>query len=89
MSFDKGCFLGQEAVAKVRNLGHPRRVVIGVEAEATLSAGDPVLIDGEEAGTITSAAVQGGRSVALARVPWRHREGSFTARDGAPLRRRG
>ena len=25
VSFEKGCYLGQEAVAKVRNLGHPRR----------------------------------------------------------------
>src|SRR5439155_15697369 len=24
VAFDKGCYLGQEAVAKVRNLGHPR-----------------------------------------------------------------
>ena len=46
VSYDKGCFLGQEAVAKLRNLGHPRRVLVALESEAAVAVGDPVLVDG-------------------------------------------
>jgi len=77
VSFDKGCFLGQEAVARVRNLGHPRRVVVAVQANGVLSAGDPILCGDDEAGTITSAAVIDGSAYAMARVGWQWRAGPF------------
>ena len=35
----KGCFLGQESVAKVRNLGHPPRVLRHLRADAPVGAG--------------------------------------------------
>jgi folate-binding protein YgfZ len=82
VSFDKGCFLGQEAVAKVRNLGHPRRLLLPVEADAPLGRGDGVYSDGTVVGTITSA--DGTR--ALAKVRWASREGPFRTADGAELR---
>jgi tRNA-modifying protein YgfZ len=44
VSFGKGCYLGQEAVAKVRNLGHPRRLVLRLRAGGPVSPGDPVLV---------------------------------------------
>jgi folate-binding protein YgfZ len=54
----KGCYRGQETVAKVHNLGHPpRRLVLlhldGSEG-ALPGAGDPVLLDGTPVGRITS-----------------------------------
>ncbi len=42
----KGCYLGQESVARVRNLGHPPRVVLGVRAETPLRPGAPVRSNG-------------------------------------------
>lgn len=88
VSFEKGCFLGQEAVAKVRNLGHPRRVLLAVESPGALRAGDEVVADGERVGSVTSATALGDRWIALARVSWDHRDAALAAPGGAELRRR-
>lgn len=85
VAFDKGCYLGQEAVAKVRNLGHPRRLLLPIEADAPVSAGDLVLADGREAGTLTSVAVVDGRSLGLARIGWAARVGPFLTAGGVAL----
>ncbi|HEY9275858.1 MAG TPA: hypothetical protein VIO63_01725, partial [Candidatus Nanopelagicaceae bacterium] len=56
----KGCYRGQETVAKVFNLGHPpRRLVLlhldGSSVELPKS-GSPVLLDGKEIGFIGTVA---------------------------------
>jgi tRNA-modifying protein YgfZ len=90
VAFDKGCYLGQEAVAKVRNLGHPRRLLLAFEAAEPVSAGDPVLTDGNEAGEVTSSTTPaGGPTLLLAKVRWDAREGPFQTALGVPLRPRG
>jgi folate-binding Fe-S cluster repair protein YgfZ len=57
---DKGCYRGQETVARVENLGHPPRRLVMLHLDGTpehLPAhGDPVLFDGREVGAVTSAA---------------------------------
>ncbi len=86
VSFGKGCYLGQEAMAKVRNLGHPRRVLLALEASrADVSAGEAVLVDGAEAGRVTSAAQLGGRTVVMAKVRWDRRDGPFLAASGTEM----
>ena len=77
----KGCFLGQEAVAKVANLGHPTRVVLSVDAAGPLSRGDEVLADGQEAGVVTSAWGDAG----LVRVRWEARDSALSTASGGPL----
>src|SRR5207237_9675744 len=74
VAFDKGCYLGQEAVAKVRNLGHPRRLVLHLAADGAVSPGDQVRSDGSEVGVVTSAAAHRDGSVVLARVRWEARD---------------
>jgi folate-binding protein YgfZ len=86
VAFDKGCYLGQEAVAKVRNLGHPRRLLLRFESEPGITPGDVVLADGREAGAITSVTEAGDRNVALARVRWELRAGPFRSAKGLELR---
>lgn len=86
VSFDKGCFLGQEAVAKVRNLGHPRRVLLRLEADRSLSPGDPIMANGDEVGRITSASGTEIGSVGLGRVKWDVRVGPFHTAGGEALR---
>jgi folate-binding protein YgfZ len=85
VSFEKGCYLGQESVAKVRNLGHPRRVVVHLSAGAPVSAGDPVEARRIEAGRITSAAEHDGRWWALAKVRWDARDAALTTTGGVSL----
>jgi tRNA-modifying protein YgfZ len=68
----KGCFLGQESVAKVRNLGHPPTVLHHLRAGPGIGAGMPVL-DGAAVvvGRVTSAAPhRDGGTVLIARVSW-------------------
>jgi folate-binding protein YgfZ len=58
---DKGCYRGQETVARVHNLGRPPRrlVLLHLDGSAarTPSPGDPVLLDGREVGALTSVAL--------------------------------
>ncbi|MQA05100.1 MAG: folate-binding protein [Streptosporangiales bacterium] len=57
---DKGCYRGQETVAKVHNTGHPPRRLVFLHldgsAETLPAHGDPVEHDGKEVGFVTSAA---------------------------------
>ncbi|WP_439692822.1 YgfZ/GcvT domain-containing protein [Curtobacterium sp. SP.BCo] len=57
----KGCYRGQETVAKVHNLGHPPRRVVLLHldgSDAVLPApGTPVALDDKEVGRLTASAV--------------------------------
>jgi folate-binding protein YgfZ len=58
ISFDKGCYTGQEFVARVhyRDAEPPRRLIrISFDESATISVGDPIVVAGDEAGAVTSA----------------------------------
>jgi folate-binding protein YgfZ len=85
VSFEKGCYLGQEAVAKVRNLGHPRRILLALETAAPVSPGDAVCADGAEVGTVTSAARVAARFVLLAKIRWDARDKRLRTLTGAEL----
>jgi folate-binding protein YgfZ len=85
VSFEKGCYLGQEAVAKVRNLGHPRRVLLALETAAPVSPGDALRANGSEAGTVTSAARVADRYVLLAKIRWDARDERLQTATGAEL----
>jgi folate-binding protein YgfZ len=85
----KGCYPGQESIAKIYNLGRPRRALALIEASAPIAPGDPVEAGGKR-GEVTSAAALDGRWVALALVPV-DREGGFGGGDaldvnGVPAR---
>ncbi len=82
----KGCFLGQESVAKVRNLGHPPRVLRHLRADAPVSPGTAVVAGGTPVGEVTSAAVDGTGAVALAMVAWASAEGPLRTVGRDPSR---
>ncbi len=84
----KGCFLGQESVARVRNLGHPPTIVRPVRAEVPIASGRVVLANGAEAaGVVTSAATasDGVGTDAIVRLRWRSRHAALTTEDGVSL----
>ena len=86
IDFTKGCFLGQESAAKVRNLGHPPTVLRSVRASEPLAVGDDVIADGERVGAVTSSATADGTVAALVRVRWEAaQEALFTAAGTALL----
>ena len=57
---DKGCYRGQETVARVHNLGRPPRRLVLLHLDGSDSVlpshGDPVLLDDRTVGTVTSSA---------------------------------
>jgi len=83
----KGCFLGQESVAKVRGLGHPTRVVLALRTSDRVEAGAPILSGAEEVGRVTSATRLDGGSAVIGRVRWDARSSDLTTPGGAPLQR--
>ncbi|MEM9167830.1 MAG: glycine cleavage T C-terminal barrel domain-containing protein [Planctomycetota bacterium] len=89
VSFTKGCFLGQEIVARMKSLGHPKQVVVGLRCESKLNdtngvvqpqTGSVLSPEGElgvDVGAVTSATLSptlGGVPVALATVKWGYHE---------------
>jgi folate-binding Fe-S cluster repair protein YgfZ len=77
----KGCYLGQESVAKVRNLGHPTRVVVPATLDGAASAGDLIRSGAEEVGVVTS--LDGGN--AIVRIRWAARAHALETDRGTPL----
>lgn len=85
----KGCFLGQESVARVRNLGHPTRLVMALEADGPVAVGQTVFGADREAGVITSSCERPDGSTALiARIRWEARGSDLKTASGDALRRR-
>jgi folate-binding protein YgfZ len=84
----KGCYLGQEIVARMHNLGHPKKLLVAVRF-----TGDALPTDGSQVfdldrataiGAITSSAIsplQSNAAIGLAMMKWgRHTPGTrFTA----------
>ncbi len=84
LHFQKGCYLGQEIVERVRSRGHVNRLLMGFRVEppgALPEAGTRLLVEGQPAGEVTSAVAtpaavfgiayvraQGARSGAMAEI---------------------
>jgi folate-binding protein YgfZ len=81
----KGCFLGQEAIAKIRNLGHPPTVLRHLVTPAAARAADTVFTADGPVGEVTSAVAVRDGTVLLARVEHRAADVSLTVADGTPL----
>ncbi len=81
-SFTKGCYLGQEIVTRMKNLGHPRRLLVGLAfpTDALPVAGTQVLDPAEKTrviGAITSSTVsplRSAKAIALAVMKWGQHE---------------
>ncbi|MEM9915388.1 MAG: glycine cleavage T C-terminal barrel domain-containing protein [Planctomycetota bacterium] len=92
VSFTKGCYLGQEVVARMKSLGHPKKMLVGLrvtdaDPEAQLElpgvAGAQVLEPGEKEKIIggvtssTASPLRGQAGIGLAVVRWgRHQPGT-------------
>ena len=69
VDFDKGCYLGQEVVARAQHRGQVKRRLIRFRASAEVSAGDRLLDERQrDAGTVISCASTSGATELLAVV---------------------
>lgn len=81
----KGCFLGQESIARIRNLGHPPHVLRHVQSDVPFVAGASVLLDGAVVGEVTSSAPLPDACVGFVRVVWAAATPRLTDSQGRPL----
>jgi tRNA-modifying protein YgfZ len=56
VSFTKGCYVGQETVARLYYRGKPNRHLRGLTLSADASPGDPIVFEGRQVGVIGSVA---------------------------------
>jgi folate-binding protein YgfZ len=67
VSFTKGCYIGQETVARLHYRGKPNRHLRGLRLERGTAAGDPVRLGERELGTVGTAVLSPSRGpIALA-----------------------
>ena len=67
VSFTKGCYIGQETVARLHYRGKPNRHLRGLRLSAPAAEGDPVRLGERELGTIGTAVISPARgAIALA-----------------------
>jgi tRNA-modifying protein YgfZ len=81
----KGCFLGQESVARVRNLGHPRTALRHVSLDGPARAGEVVLAGATAVGEVTSAVADADVARCIVRVRWDARDAPLMLPGRRPL----
>jgi folate-binding protein YgfZ len=88
LHFQKGCYLGQEIVERIRSRGHVNKHLMGfrLDAHAVPAPGSKVYAGGKDAGDVTSARLSPDGKVyglAYVRVPW-NKPGTMAGIDGRP-----
>jgi folate-binding protein YgfZ len=57
ISYDKGCYLGQETVARIHYRGNVNRLLVGLRFREPVARGDSLFAQEKEIGEVTSVAV--------------------------------
>jgi len=88
MHFQKGCYLGQEIVERIRSRGHVNRMLMGFRIEPPIAPPQPgtkLMVEGQPAGEVTSSTVSNSVVFGLAyvRVPGA-KSGAMAEIDGQP-----
>jgi folate-binding protein YgfZ len=90
LHFQKGCYLGQEIVERIRSRGHVNRLLMGFRIESLIepqtappAPGTKLMLEGKAAGEVTSSTVSSGgvSGLAYVRVPGA-RPGAMAEIDG-------
>jgi len=100
ISMTKGCYLGQEIVARMHNLGHPKQRLVALRFDEPKTLGDFQPVTGvevlsphephEAVGAVTSSTISpmlGGEPVCFAMMRWSHAKAgtSVAIRTGSGL----
>jgi folate-binding protein YgfZ len=71
LHFQKGCYLGQEIVERIRSRGHVNRLLMGFRIKSLIAPpplGTKLILEGNPAGEVTSSAAANGAVFGLAYV---------------------
>jgi folate-binding protein YgfZ len=87
ISFTKGCYVGQEIIARTQHLGRIKRRMFryGAPAGAVIAPGEPVLLEGRRVGDLLLCAPSAAGSECLAVVSLEARAKVLYTADGTPL----
>jgi len=65
ISFSKGCYTGQEIIARMQHLGRIKRRMLAFEVDASLAIGDKLEFDGESLGQVVNFVETNEKKLAL------------------------
>jgi hypothetical protein len=82
VSFSKGCYIGQEIIARLDTYQKLKQQLWGLRLSAPVPPGTPVLVEDKELGTVTSMAETPNGPFALAYLRTKGGEAGVTARVG-------
>jgi tRNA-modifying protein YgfZ len=83
VNFEKGCYIGQEPVARLHYRGKPNRTLRGLRLSAPAAHGDSLLLGEREVGTIGTVCLSPSLGpIALAIVRREAEDGRLTVGDG-------
>ncbi len=68
VSFNKGCYIGQEIIARMESRGKLAKKLVLLAADAPLTEGDTILANGKKVGSLTSTAVDPQGAIGLGYV---------------------
>ncbi|BFI30936.1 hypothetical protein MPTK2_3g16870 [Marchantia polymorpha subsp. ruderalis] len=57
ISLTKGCYIGQETIAKLITYNGVKQELWGIELEAAVTPGTPIMVDGQKVGKLTSCTI--------------------------------
>ena len=78
ISFNKGCYIGQEIIARMESRGQLAKQLVKLESEGVLHEGDPLQVDGAAVGNVTSVTIDGRVALGYLRAALAH--------EGPPLK---
>jgi tRNA-modifying protein YgfZ len=68
VSFTKGCYIGQETIARLNTYKGVKQYLWGIELVAPVAVGTPLTVDGEKVGILTSCSETDGKIFGLGYV---------------------
>ena len=86
-SVKKGCYPGQEIVARTHFLGKAKRGLALFQSDAVVDAGTEIHADGQNIGKVACSHANEGTTWLLAVMPLEHESVSYTAAGSIPVRK--
>lgn len=68
IAFDKGCYIGQETIARLNTYQGVKQRLWGLDLEAAVAPFTPLTVAGEKVGLVTSVAQRGSKAIGLGYV---------------------
>ncbi len=65
ISFKKGCYIGQEVIARLDSQGKRPKQMVKIDSENNLSSGDKIFSEDKEAGFVSSSITHNGNNLSL------------------------